>query len=191
MDCKVNCADIASVSALEAHGFTLIDTQVTFERSITLPLPQTDTRIRTAAAADKKAVRSLAEAVFTGSRFHLDPQISKATAAKLKGAWAENFFDGKRGEQMAVAEIDGQIVAFNQLLFRDDALVIDLIGVDERHRGSGIAEALVLSSLRLVPSFQSYRVGTQISNTRSIRFYERLGFRQIASSYIFHYHHKG
>ncbi len=189
-DCKVPTDFLAGVQYLEKRGFSLVDTNLTFEK------PRTNARkenqIKTARLAtpqDKKAVMELARTGFKYSRFHLDPEIPKEVADTVKAEWAGNFFIGKRGEQMVVSEREGKIIGFLQLLKPDGkALIIDLIAVAPEARGQGIACEMIQFVETQNSKADLVRVGTQVANVPSIRLYEKLGFRHSSSSYVFHYH---
>ena len=114
-------------------------------------------------------------------------------ANAIKSEWAANYFCGKRGDGMVVAEQDRQVVGFVQLLWHaDECLVIDLIGVDSPHQGEGIGRDMIGYAFHhgigddRRPS--RIRVGTQAANTPSVRLYESLGFRLITAQYVLHYH---
>ena len=82
----------------------------------------------------------------------------------------------------------GAVVGFLQLLRAGATLVIDLIAVEPRVRGRGIASDLVALAERSTENVETLRVGTQIANVPSIRLYETLGFRTTGATYVFHYH---
>jgi ribosomal protein S18 acetylase RimI-like enzyme len=89
---------------------------------------------------------------------------------------------------MIVGESEGTLAGFAQLLGpRNGVLTIDLIGVAAPFRRRGIAGALVAAAGRIAAT-RTLRVGTQIANTPSLRFYEALGFRIVGSHYVLHYH---
>ncbi len=69
-----------------------------------------------------------------------------------------------------------------------NALVIDLIAVDESMRGRGVAGAMIGFAARAFPDAGRVRVGTQAANVPSLRLYERLGFRTVATQYVVHSH---
>jgi ribosomal protein S18 acetylase RimI-like enzyme len=106
-----------------------------------------------------------------------------------KAQWAGNFFLGKRGDHMVIAEHAGGVVGFTQLLNTgDDALVVDLIAVDVNCRGRGVARGMIRYAASMWGLGRPLRVGTQIANTVSLLAYQRMGFRIISSSYVFHHH---
>lgn len=188
---KVDTADVAGLWRLTDAGFRVVDAAVTLETSTRVDVRGGD--LRFAVPHDGEAVRRIAGSSFRYSRFHVDPLIPLDLAHSIKAEWAANFFAGTRGDGMVVAERNGRVVGFTQLMWRaDDCLVIDLIAVEPAHQGEGIGRAMIgyawergtgdgRRPLRL-------RVGTQVANTPSIRLYESLGFRLIASQYVMHCH---
>jgi GNAT superfamily N-acetyltransferase len=179
--------DVAALARLGGVGFGVVDTNITLERDLN-GIGETDVRVRAAAPSDRDAVMAIARNAFRYSRFHLDPSIPKALADDIKAQWAGNFFAGARGDHMLVAESGGGIAGFLQLIHApDEALVIDLIAVVETARGRGLGGAMIRTAERLARRARM-RVGTQVANMASLRFYENLAFRATTSSYVMHLH---
>jgi ribosomal protein S18 acetylase RimI-like enzyme len=145
-----------------------------------------------AGAADCAAVRKVAEASFRFSRFHLDPKIPNDVADRIKGDWAENYFRGARGDGMVVAELDGEVAGFLQLLWSGPKLVIDLIAVAPHAARRGLARGMISFAWTKGTGDErgpsSMLVGTQAVNIPSCRLYEGLGFRLSAASIVMHHH---
>jgi ribosomal protein S18 acetylase RimI-like enzyme len=184
---KLPTGAVAALRDLEKLGFAVIDTNVVFER------PAREDRIpsiptRQARPDDSGAVMALAAGSFSHSRLHLDPAIPRQIADRSRAEWAGNFFTGRRGDHMIVAEAEGEVAGFAQLLGpRDGVVTIDLIGVAAPFRRRGIAAALIAASGKIAGA-QTLRVGTQIANTPSLRLYETLGFRIAETHYVLHCH---
>jgi ribosomal protein S18 acetylase RimI-like enzyme len=181
---KVESTDGARVAALEDAGMRVVDVNVTLRRPAAAPeAPVAD--VRDAGKEDREAVLEIAERDYAVSRFHLDPQIPDARARSLKRAWVDNFFRGERGDRLLVhgQEPDG----FHLVLDGPDARTVDLIAVAEGARGQGVGSAL-LGALFATEPLRDVVVGTQVSNTGSLRLYERLGFRTESSRYVLHGH---
>src|SRR5262249_52847692 len=139
----------------------------------------------------RPAVAAIATSSFEWSRLHLDPLIPKETADRSRRDWASNFFAGKRGDAMVVAEHDGAPAAF--LLAKGPAggtLTIDLIAVRPSFRHLGFGASCIRFAASRIAGTQSLRVGTQAANVGSLRFYESLGFRTVASHYVLHLHRR-
>lgn len=187
---KVPTSDIRCVAALGALGFHVVDTNVTLER----PVPgdavtALGTYCRPARPEDREAVASLAARSFTYSRLHLDPAVPRPAADRSRAEWAGNYFAGRRGDHMVIAERDGDCAGFLQLLGPGDGtLTIDLIGVDPAHRRNGVARDMIGFAIARFGGIARVRVGTQAANIPSLRLYEALGFRTAATSYVLHCH---
>jgi RimJ/RimL family protein N-acetyltransferase len=190
-DAKVSAEDASGVAALTKAGFVLADENLYFE---TLPpRPRTNAcPVRPAQAADAEAVALIAEKGFALSRFHRDPHIPRDRADAIKRAWALNYFSGKRGDLMLVAEGETGLAGFTQLIKKPDGLwVIDLIAVQESSRGKGFGADMVRAMSLHCPAITRIGVGTQAVNKASQVFYTKLGFELRKTSYVFHYHGGG
>ena len=53
--------------------------------------------------------------------------------------WVSNFYAGKRGDVLLIAEFDDKIVRFLLILFNEESMVIDLVAADERYSRGGLA----------------------------------------------------
>ena len=188
--CKVETSRVSVCHQLETVGFRLIDTNVTLEADAArIDVQQAPGSARLVRSEDRDAVMQVARTAFTQSRFHLDPGIPGRVANEIKAAWAGNYFSGHRGQFMVVAEMRGKVAGFMQLLSSpEQGLTIDLIGVDAAARGKGLGRAMIAHALIACGSPGRLRVGTQAANVRSLRFYETLGFRVAATSFVFHLH---
>jgi ribosomal protein S18 acetylase RimI-like enzyme len=189
---KIPAQDVRVVEALEAAGFRAVDVALSFDAEH-LDVPTRGARVRFAEARDRDAVVAIAGSAFRFSRFHLDPNLPKALADKVKAEWAANWFNGKRGDGMVVAEDAGAVVGFLQLRWGPERrLVIDLIAVHPEHERRGHARTMVgFAALKGTGAGQLPRgmmVGTQAANVGSIRLYESLGFRLRESKFVLHRH---
>lgn len=197
---KLPIADMAQSFALQDIGFRVVDTALTFACAGPLALPHAsdadETRrgicVRYACSDDAQPVCAVGGSAFRYSRFHLDPLLPDDKAHAVKAAWAANYFRGARGDGMIVAESDGRVIGFLQLIKAADGyLVIDLIAVDENAARRGAASAMISFAGRhgldqVAPP--GFRVGTQAANIPSCRLYESLGFRLQAATQVLHYH---
>ena len=187
---KLDAAATADVAALEDAGFRVVDMGLTFDTD----RPKAEQQgARFARAEDQARVEAIAGSAFRYSRFHLDPRLPKALADKVKAAWAGNWFRGKRGDGMVVAEAGGKVAGFLQLLWApQDCLVIDLIAVDAASARKGLAKAMIAFAHQRGTGDarrpKSMRVGTQAANVPSVRLYESLGFRLRRAQFVLHYH---
>ena len=185
---RIPAVDVRKANALAAIGFRTVDAGVTLEHGKTGRAGSRGIAVRMAVPEDREPVADIARHGFKFSRFHLDPHIPGELADEIKAQWAENFFRGKRGDAMVIAESAGAPAGFLQIICADDgALVIDLIAVKASLRGKGIGSAMIAWTAEHMPGTRM-RVGTQAANVDSLLFYENLGFRTVATTYVMHLH---
>jgi dTDP-4-amino-4,6-dideoxy-D-galactose acyltransferase len=182
---KVPASDVARVGALEACGFRVVDLNLTLRREPS-PLPAPALPVVEAGPEHRDAVLDIAVREQRSSRFHLDPAIPDDAAAAIKRDWAAAVLDGERGERMLVALDGDAVVGYIAAAAGGDAAVIDLIAVRAGHRSGGAGASLVAAVAE--GGARAVEVGTQAANVGALRFYERLGFRAIASRYVLHLH---
>lgn len=185
---KVPVESLECVNIIEEVGFRLVDTNMIFDREVAPLAASCSAEIRTVLPKDESQVREIAQSNLVSSRFHLDSAISNKKAALLRANWVGNYFQGQRGDDMLVAEKDGQLQGFLLLLHQRGTLVIDLIAVGDSARRYGVASALISHALDQAGGFNKMIAGTQAANTGAIRFYEALGFRFASAKYVFHAH---
>ncbi|MGQ9648512.1 MAG: GNAT family N-acetyltransferase [Phycisphaerae bacterium] len=188
---KVTPTFMQGLRFLQRHDFRLVDTNVIFEKKAYPGREEAeDSEVRLARPSDRDATVELARSSFRYSRFHMDPEIPRETADRIKADWVAAYFAGTRGHQMVVIEADEEVAGFLQLLRADDgALVIDLIAVHESYRRRGFGAEMIAFVESKTRGGELIRVGTQIANIASIRLYESAGFRMTEAQYVFHYHH--
>ncbi len=189
---KVPAEDIEGLIHLQALGFFVVDVNIQLAGTAGVSVPKND-RIRFAGPEDEQAVRSLAGSSLRHNRFHRDPKIPEKVASRIKEEWAGNFFSGKRGDWMVVAEVDGQVNGFLQLIKQDkETMIIDLVAVAQNSREKGMARAMIsYASKACLDSLSVIKAGTQLANTASLALYNSLGFRVVSASYAMHKHIKG
>ena len=186
---RVRTGDVAGIRLLQAAGLHLVDTSVVLEKPIHHSR-RIESNSRLATPEDRSGIRRIARGGFEFSRFHLDPCIPNELANRVKEEWVESYFSGRRGDAMVVSSADGAAAGFLALLVdrTDDTLVIDLIAVDPRYRKRGLAGDMIMFGESWFVKAPRIRVGTQLANVPSLRMYEKLGFRIVDSSYVFHHH---
>lgn len=189
IDVKIDTREAEELQKFQKAGFQLIDTNVQFIKPIQGLNLSFSTQVRHAKASDQEMVRHIAATVFLSNRFHRDPGFTHAISSKIKEEWVGNFFTGKRGNAMLVAEYEQQVAGFI-LLLHDAAkqeTIIDLVGIDTKFQGKGLAKQLIQSSESLFHT-EKIRVGTQLSNPASVYLYQHLGFSFESANYSLHLH---
>lgn len=189
---KTPVSDVIMLHALIRAGFAPVDVSLSLSRplraSADIPPQVWPGQVRPARAEDEPAVRRISAASLTTTRFHLDPALAPTLGARIKAEWAGNFFHGRRGNSMVVAEQGGHVAGFLLCIHSGDTLVIDLLAVDEVFRRKGVAAAILAFAETKLPQFTTLSVGTQAANTGSVRFYESQGLRYAGASYVLHAH---
>lgn len=193
---RAKVTDLSKVQELTTRGFRLVDTSLVFRQdagvSIALPVLGPPMTIAEALPEEANAVATIAVSSFRYSRFHLDPLFSASSAERVKANWAVNLAVGARGSGCLVARQGDKITGFLGYIRTQEVvpeLVIDLIAVHPTHRQGGVGTRLVRAASGIArESGIAVRVGTQLANLPSIRFYERLGFRMTSAAHVFHGH---
>lgn len=187
-DAKCPVEDITTTRLLSQAGFFVVDVNIYLEgKSVVFRSNSWDVRV--ANSDDIDSVVAIAGGCFSKSRFHLDPYIGNDRANDIKSSWAQNYFLGKRGDLMIVAEGLKGVVGFLQLIKKEDGFwIIDLIGVDDSFNGQGVGGAMISGMSLFCKEVIKIGVGTQVANTNSLAFYKKHGFIQKRAQYVFHYH---
>jgi len=192
IEAKVPVENVSGLIQLQSMNFNIIDTNLQFKRQ-PLPLEKSSIKARFATHEDSYEVQMIAREEFEHNRFNRDPEIEDNIASQIYEEWVANHFAGKRGKWMVVFEDDKGIGGF-LLLLHDELernLIIDLIAVASRCRNKGFAYSMVAFALKeCLESTTSMKVGTQISNLKSISFYIGLEFKLISAAYVLHLHLK-
>lgn len=184
---RVPAQNSRDIHRLQNVGFQLVDTTLIFRGKLSgFSSPGS---IRKAVAGDEESVAGVAKESYRFSRFHLDPRIPDGLAGDLKAAWVRNFFHGKRGDALLIAESGTREVAgFLLAISKGNEVVIDLIAVSPRFQRQGHAANLVRALACRDPAATMISAGTQAANIGSAGFYESLGFRLAGSAQVFHLH---
>jgi ribosomal protein S18 acetylase RimI-like enzyme len=191
---RVSLQDLRTIQALEDLGAVLTDTLLTFRFDLgTRKLPKTSNSfdVGLARSSDEQDLRRIGRTVFTIDRFHGDPNLPKFQSDLAYEEWVANSLHGF-AEAVIVARRNSQVIGFITCKIDQiaDALtygVIDLVGVDSSFSNIGIGSELVISALHWFKSrVKSVYVGTQASNSRAVRIYEKSGFLQVHAEATLH-----
>ena len=188
---------LAALHAVEAVGFRIIESFLTFSRKTVGEIPferGSNFHIRLAQPDEMEMVASIAYRAFESFRLRVDPQIPETRARHSRREWVRNGFKG-RAEAIYVAEMEDFPVGFVLLRSKTDAGKtgeIELIAVEPRFHGRGIGKALVAEAIRHYQGETSeIHVGTQAKNLQAIQLYTRMGFSIVRSEFSFHRHPDG
>jgi len=124
------------------------------------------------------------------SRFRLDKRFYNNEYEELYKKWIENSLDGKIADSVKVAKDDSsKILGFITVKFKTNDSEIGLIAVDENARGLGIGTLLLDSANELSSNNDCNKifVSTQKNNISACKFYEKNGFKEFETKYIYHW----
>ena len=181
---KTSAEDASSINVLINKGFKQVETLVQFEQQRVVERRSIGFSVRASKPEDENEVTAIAADAFVSSRLYQDPMIPNEVASKIKEEWVRNFYHGKRGDAMIVAEDEGRIMGF-VLLIGD---VIDLIAVSKQDYKKGVASAMIAFINEEHGTF--LKAGTQAINEASIALYQKCGFVKVKETDVFHYHTK-
>ena len=188
---------LAALHAVEAVGFRIIESFLTFSRKTVGEIPferGSNFHIRLVQSDEMETVASIVYHAFQSFRLRVDPQIPEARARHSRREWVRNGFKG-RAEAIYVAEMENLPVGFVLLRSKTDTGKtgeIELIAVEPRFHGWGIGKALVARAIQYYRGKASeIQVGTQAKNLRAIQLYTRMGFSIVRSKFSFHRHPDG
>ena len=190
---------LAALHAVEAAGFRIIESFLTFSRKTEGEIPfegKSDCHVRLAHPGEMEKVALIAYRAFESFRLRVDPQIPDSRARHSRREWVRNGFKG-RAEAIYVAESGNRLVGFALLRSKIGAMnkkigEIELIAVEPKYHGRGIGKALVAAAIQYYRGEASgIQVGTQAKNLQAVGLYTRMGFSIVQSELSFHRHSDG
>lgn len=172
--------------ALREAGFYKIETLVTLEKEIEKETSQPKS-IQFASANDATECAQLAAICFKNDRYHSDENIDNYIADQIKSRWVYNSVSGRADKVFIYRDEKQNILGFNACMYQD-AAIIDLIAVHPDHQGKGIGRSLLKAMEQYYADKASIiRLGTQLSNERSLTFYKALNFYEKSRKITWHW----
>ena len=190
--CRTPSIDLHNHATLIREGFNLIGVNVKLKYKFKNQINNYATEnIRMACKLDKVEVKILAQNSFVYDRFHKDDEIPSNMASELKKKWVANYFIGRRGDNLLVAEINNKIAGFILLIEKEKEIIIDLIAVGKSFRQLGIGKSLIKESFNIYKNKEKdFIVVTQITNLESLNLYQKTGFTIDDTNFVWHWHKK-
>lgn len=171
--CRIDADDMSSRNALLSDGWRDIELLQVWARE-GLPMDVGNVSVEMASKSALKSCVWIASTSFTHDRLHKDPQVPDAVADRQKMRFVEAAFTCS--EKAVYVAKDGKTVQGFVIVTADDEhCTIDLIAVDRRHRGEGIAYALI-AHLSNVYKPLMIVAGTQSTNKPAQALYHSAGF---------------
>ncbi len=190
---KVESRKHSELANLQELGFKVITVNVQLLCKSLPVLGSIDlTNVRLVSPTDESAIRRIARESFSFDRFHADSKVPSPDADAVKEQWVANYFYGQRGDALFVVEQESRPAGFLLAIdSKEKVFIIDLIAVDRAFQGRGLALSLISYAHNFFFNKNlgaGVAVGTQISNTRSLRLYQKYGFELSSAYYILHLH---
>ena len=173
-----------------AMGFTKVDERVTLEcRAGSRQRPEIlDEELRAltrpGSTDDLPSLIPTARTSHTHSRFFQDPSFPRERCNDLFQRWLERDFAENLGWTI---DRNGEPAGYITLAVYNDSTSIGLLGVVEKHRGHGLAKALISQALAHSASLDvPCRVVTQGRNAAALKAYTSMGFAQVQRQVWWH-----
>ena len=188
--CKTPSIDFLNHQKLIKQGFNLIDVNVKLKYKFNNKIDNYySENIRKVDPLDRDVVKDLAQNSFIYDRFHKDTKILNNRASDLKKRWVDNYFIGKRGDNLLVSQINDEVAGFILLIEKEKEVIIDLIAVHKSYRQLGIAKNLIKESFNIYKEKRKdFIVATQITNLPSLNLYQEIGFKIMGTNFVWHWH---
>lgn len=177
---------------LRIAGAEFIDHRITF----VIELPGGRTAAESPVRIDRfhegeptAALRALAIAAGSYSRFRRDPRFGVATFEALYQRWIDGCISGSLADAIFVARDEGRETGIVTVRCRGEVATIGLIAVHAEARNWGLGSDLV-SAARVYAEQRDCRrleVTTQRDNRAGCRLYERSGLTSARSERIAHF----
>jgi dTDP-4-amino-4,6-dideoxy-D-galactose acyltransferase len=169
--------DPTTVEIAEQHGYHLADVRLTFERDLKSQIlnPKSDI-IRPALPSDIPALRAIARASHTDTRFFFDPHFPREKCHALYETWIESSVHGFADKVLTGTGGEGEVAGYITCHLTTPR--IGLIAVSPNYQSKGLGRALVESALAFFHSRGAARVSvvTQGRNLAAQRLYTRCSF---------------
>ncbi len=195
---RVDADDLTLVQVLEAKGFYLADTIVTYifiPRRQKLAHSKYLFKTRVYREEDHDAVLNVAKEAYKNfvGRYHADPHLPNESCNRLYELWAKQLLEGGIAERIIVAEKRGRVIGF--LGYRMKRDILEATGVKVvggglggcAPEGLGAYTAILEEAMREgMHRYDMQDFETQLNNINIVRIYQKLNFEYARAKYTFH-----
>jgi hypothetical protein len=195
---RVDGADLATVQALEARGFRLVDCLLTYFHDLRrspAPAMKQLGNIRDYRPSDEQTVVGIAARMLGeyGGRFAFDPWLSRDAVRRFYVEWTRNACAGLMANRVFVGERHGRVVGF--LGYRMQSRPLRSLGVRIAGQGisavlpegTGLYPALLAWAIRAdTGNYEVAEFDTSVHNVLPQRVFQRMGFHLGRTKYTLH-----
>jgi len=184
------------VYTLTASGFRFIDTRIVLNielksAKITDTVPWFQLVKRNAGQVNLKPLIAMSKDLAATSRFSADRLLKKTLILKMYKTWILKALEFEMADYwfgLGTPSDPFTFVTFKTI--RPGEVSLSLIATRRDLRRKGYGSALLRHAFQalLAKKVNRVRVGMQLTNTKALAFYEKMGFRSVGSWYIFHWH---
>ncbi len=138
---------------------------------------------------DRSELHKLALLSGIHSRYNIDPNFTNDEYNRLYICWIEKSLAEAQKVPICLMKIGDQVVGFVSFSAIDiHSINIDLIAVEPKHRGQGIAEDMLNTVIHHAKEqgYKEIRISTQSANIPALSLYKKVGF--VISSRLSVYH---
>ena len=190
--------DSFSMHSLEADGFRLMDTLVSWRRSLDRPAPaehtgqENGTLVQPIGPVDEAAVRRIAAQAFQGysGHYHADPRLDQHQASEVYISWATRCCrEPDSADLMLGARRDGELVGFLALKALGQGLcMVPLAAVAPQTQGQGVLRSLLVGAVRWLKehNYTAVEYGCVLTNIAAQKALARAGFEMCRSAHTLH-----
>ena len=198
LNIRIDADDLVLIQELEARGFYLVDTVVTYTfipRRQELGHVKHLFATRTYRPDDRDQIIEVAGVAYQNymGRYHADRHLPRQLSDELYANWAQQLVDGGLAEQIIVAERKGRIVGFVGYRMKKDILAATGLKVvggglgGTTSEGLGAYSALLEEAMREgMHRYDMQDFETQINNVNIVRIYQKLNFEYARAKYTLH-----
>jgi dTDP-4-amino-4,6-dideoxy-D-galactose acyltransferase len=180
------CNDPMTLRLADRHQFQFMDMRVTLDLDLSKTrsgsIGRTDPRLRgrLATSLDAPALRAMAAAGYSESRFAVDLHFPRRAYRRMFQQWIDRSIGGQFDDCVWIAEWDHRIAGYISCRKKSPTVgSIGLVGVGERFRGRHVGVFLITQALQWFRQkhLSGVEVVTQGCNIPAQRLYEQCGFR--------------
>jgi dTDP-4-amino-4,6-dideoxy-D-galactose acyltransferase len=171
------------VPEAEELGFVVVDERLVFcyesdGDPVCVPAEPREVVVRPYDRSDLAELERIASLAHHDSRFYIDGRFSRERCDALYSTWIRRDCEDPHCTVLVAAfgdDVAGYVAVRSHR--RSSRATIDLIAVDERHRGRNVGTLLVGAALghSVATGARHVEVATQARNVAARRLYERLG----------------